>query len=125
MARTRCLSRFSVASARCVVTSFRTTPPFVARRDISILKAPRLSSCISNPRRFQSTDSSAAVEPPDYLTEGELAIFEKLKAELDPIKLEVSTFLPMNPFKKRLWTDSRPHNAGPGYQRWLWFNVCA
>lgn len=28
-------------------------------------------------------------QPPDYLSEGELEIFNKIKAELDPIRLEV------------------------------------
>lgn len=30
-----------------------------------------------------------APQPPDYLSEGELEIFNKIKAELDPTRLEV------------------------------------
>jgi len=33
--------------------------------------------------------SSSALDPPDYLSEGELHVFNKIKAELDPVNLEV------------------------------------
>ncbi|KAB2569006.1 Altered inheritance of mitochondria protein 1 [Lasiodiplodia theobromae] len=33
--------------------------------------------------------SSAAPEPPDYLSEGELHVFNKIKDNLDPVRLEV------------------------------------
>ncbi|KAF2497328.1 bola-like protein, partial [Lophium mytilinum] len=36
-----------------------------------------------------SSSTSSAVEPPDYLSEGELAVFNKIKAEFDPVNLEV------------------------------------
>ncbi|KAI5246520.1 hypothetical protein E4T43_02600 [Aureobasidium subglaciale] len=43
------------------------------------------------PRRWNSSEAAgeSAVEAPDYLDEKELHIFTKLKAELDPTKLEV------------------------------------
>ncbi|KAF2015393.1 bola-like protein [Aaosphaeria arxii CBS 175.79] len=37
----------------------------------------------------QSEPQSNTLEPPDYLSEGELHIFNKIKAELEPVKLEV------------------------------------
>jgi hypothetical protein len=38
----------------------------------------------------QSADNAAdAVEPPDYLNEKELHVFNKIKAELEPVRLEV------------------------------------
>lgn len=39
--------------------------------------------------------ASAAVEPPDYLSEGELAVYTKLKKELEPTRLEVSLRSPL------------------------------
>ncbi|KAF2085229.1 bola-like protein, partial [Saccharata proteae CBS 121410] len=36
-----------------------------------------------------SEASASGPEPPDYLSEGELHIFEKIKAHLEPVKLEV------------------------------------
>jgi len=35
------------------------------------------------------SQASSTPQPPDYLSEGELEIFNKIKAELDPIRLEV------------------------------------
>lgn len=32
---------------------------------------------------------SSSPEPPDYLSEGELEVFNKIKVELDPVRLEV------------------------------------
>lgn len=32
---------------------------------------------------------TSKVEPPDYLSEGELHVFNKIKQELEPIRLEV------------------------------------
>ncbi|OCK82890.1 bola-like protein [Lepidopterella palustris CBS 459.81] len=39
-------------------------------------------------RRMYSQPSSSP-EPPDYLSEGELEVFNKIKVELDPVRLEV------------------------------------
>lgn len=33
--------------------------------------------------------AAAAPEPPDYLSEGELHVFNKIKDNLDPVRLEV------------------------------------
>ena len=44
----------------------------------------------SAPRtRSYSESASAAPEAPDYLNEAELHVFNKMKAELEPVKLEV------------------------------------
>ncbi|KAF2846431.1 bola-like protein [Plenodomus tracheiphilus IPT5] len=39
--------------------------------------------------RAYSQSASTTLEPPDYLNEAELHVFNKIKAELDPVKLEV------------------------------------
>ncbi|KAI4637585.1 hypothetical protein J4E83_000402 [Alternaria metachromatica] len=39
--------------------------------------------------RSYSQSASAAPEAPDYLNEAELHVFNKIKAELEPVKLEV------------------------------------
>ncbi|PSN74816.1 bola-like protein [Corynespora cassiicola Philippines] len=39
--------------------------------------------------RSYSQETSQPPEPPDYLSEGELHVFNKIKAELEPVKLEV------------------------------------
>ncbi|TKA25068.1 hypothetical protein B0A50_06132 [Salinomyces thailandicus] len=39
--------------------------------------------------RSYATESPAAVEAPDYLDEGERKIFDTIKQELQPVKLEV------------------------------------
>jgi hypothetical protein len=43
----------------------------------------------SFPARSYSQQAGAAPEPPEFLSEGELHIFNKIKAELEPVKLEV------------------------------------
>ncbi|ORY15105.1 bola protein [Clohesyomyces aquaticus] len=35
------------------------------------------------------SQNATPLEPPDHLSEGELHVFRKIKAELDPVKLEV------------------------------------
>ncbi|KAK3071282.1 hypothetical protein LTR53_008905 [Teratosphaeriaceae sp. CCFEE 6253] len=47
------------------------------------------SSRITRAGRCYSSESTSAVEPPDYLDESERRIFETLKSELQPTKLEV------------------------------------
>jgi|TARA_R110002003_G_scaffold274_2_gene18009 hypothetical protein len=39
--------------------------------------------------RSYSQTAAAAPEPPEYLNEAELHIFNKIKTELEPVKLEV------------------------------------
>jgi len=40
----------------------------------------------------QESGDAGKVEAPDYLSEGELHVFNKLKQELEPTKLEVSAY---------------------------------
>ncbi|GME61617.1 bola-like protein [Neofusicoccum parvum] len=46
-----------------------------------------LQQCPAAPRRNFS--AAAAPEPPDYLSEGELHVFNKIKDNLEPVRLEV------------------------------------
>ncbi|KAF2795596.1 bola-like protein [Melanomma pulvis-pyrius CBS 109.77] len=91
----------SRALARSAASAFVRPPPratlrllFMARR-ISCLAAVRPTALQPGPLRNSpatatSTRSySQAPEPPDYLNEAELHIFNKIKAELAPVKLEV------------------------------------
>ena len=57
---------------------------------IPLPRVPRLNRVYS--RGLASPAETSGVEPPDYLSEGELRIFQKLKAELSPIKLEVAPY---------------------------------
>lgn len=47
--------------------------------------SPRYFPAISNPRSY----ATAPPQPPDYLNERELHIFNKISKELEPVKLEV------------------------------------
>jgi hypothetical protein len=44
--------------------------------------------------RLYAQSASAAPEAPDYLNEAELHVFNKIKAELEPVKLEVCSASP-------------------------------
>jgi hypothetical protein len=45
---------------------------------------------LRRPYSSQSADNTPdAVQPPDYLNEKELHVFNKIKAELEPVRLEV------------------------------------
>lgn len=44
------------------------------------------------PTRAYSAQASGAPEPPDFLNEAELHIFNKIRGELEPTKLEVRGF---------------------------------
>jgi hypothetical protein len=50
--------------------------------------SPRSSGPLAACRKMYSQAGNAP-QPPDYLSEGELEIFNKIKAELDPTRLEV------------------------------------
>jgi hypothetical protein len=55
------------------------------------------ASCQSHPTifstRLYSQQTSTSPNPPDHLNEAELHIFNKIKGELDPVKLEVNNTL--------------------------------
>ncbi|KAH8704567.1 bola protein [Phaeosphaeriaceae sp. PMI808] len=49
-----------------------------------------LKPCLSHQvRRAYSQQGGASPEPPDYLNDAELHVFNKIKATLEPVKLEV------------------------------------
>lgn len=73
----------------------------------SPLSCRRLSS-VSSPSPSPSPSPSSP-EPPDYLSEGELAIFNKLKAQLDPTSLEVRGLF--------LLISSYPPSMQPSFRR--------
>ncbi|KAK3071765.1 hypothetical protein LTR53_008060 [Teratosphaeriaceae sp. CCFEE 6253] len=60
------------------------TSRLVAQRPLGISSSP-----ITRAGRYYSSENSSTVEPPDYLDESERRIFETLKSELQPSKLEV------------------------------------
>ncbi|KAF3033971.1 hypothetical protein E8E12_003850 [Didymella heteroderae] len=72
------------ASARLVSTSAAAVRSQRIRANV----VPRLQT-ISTPRRAYSAEASGAPEPPDFLNEAELHIFNKIRGELEPTKLEV------------------------------------
>ncbi|KAK4546647.1 hypothetical protein LTR36_001864 [Oleoguttula mirabilis] len=63
------------------------------RAPLPIRQAPRwtkaVRSCSPVARRCYATESASTVEPPDYLDENERKIFDTIKSELHPTKLEV------------------------------------
>jgi len=61
----------------------------LSRRRPSSLAAWHLPACPTIARRGLSAPSATGPEAPDYLSEGEKAIFDKIKAELQPVALEV------------------------------------
>ncbi|KAF2803663.1 bola-like protein [Mytilinidion resinicola] len=71
----------------------RAAQPSQASPLLAVRPPPLASAHSAASRRPYSQEaassSSSAVEPPDYLSEGELAVFNKIKAEFDPVNLEV------------------------------------
>jgi len=79
------LSTYSTRGSRLSCTCIPLRPSL----SLSQLPAFRPSS-IQTSIRFASTETPQATpEPPDFLSEGELKIFNIIKEELKPIKLEV------------------------------------
>lgn len=72
------------ASARLLSTS----APVVRPQYIRAIPIPRLPPTFTTSRSY-SAQADGAPEPPDFLNEAELHIFNKIKGELDPVKLEV------------------------------------
>ncbi|KAF2196879.1 bola-like protein [Delitschia confertaspora ATCC 74209] len=93
----------SRALSRCAaLLRLRTTPRPVVRCRISNQSTPlstysrpftrsvsASSQCFAVQRRLYSSQESSGPAPPDYLSEGELHVFNKIKAELEPVDLEV------------------------------------
>jgi hypothetical protein len=71
-------------SARLLSTSAALARPQLARATA----IPRFQTANAYTRSY-SAQASGAPEPPDFLNEAELHIFNKIKTELEPVKLEV------------------------------------
>ncbi|KAJ4400430.1 hypothetical protein N0V91_008684 [Didymella pomorum] len=72
------------AGARLLSTSATAVRP----RCIHPTAVSRLQTAYSSSRPY-SAEASGAPEPPDFLNEAELHVFNKIKGELEPTKLEV------------------------------------
>ncbi|KAF1927298.1 bola-like protein [Didymella exigua CBS 183.55] len=72
------------ASTRLLSTSATAVRP----QCIRATAVPRLQTT-NAPSQAYSTEASGAPEPPDFLNEAELHVFNKIKGELEPTKLEV------------------------------------
>ncbi|KAL1796611.1 hypothetical protein ACET3X_005151 [Alternaria dauci] len=85
----------SATATRCLRPTSRllaTSPSALCRVDQSSALRSRLSQQSQIPTlctRSYSQSTGAAPEAPDYLNEAELYVFNKIKAELEPVKLEV------------------------------------
>jgi hypothetical protein len=74
------------ASARLLATSASAIA--VRPQCIRPTAVPRLQTAYTSSRAY-SAEASGAPEPPDFLNEAELHIFNKIRGELEPTKLEV------------------------------------
>ncbi|KAI4651498.1 uncharacterized protein J4E78_008190 [Alternaria triticimaculans] len=85
----------SAATAPCLRPSSRlltsSTSALCRTQQSSVLRSSlsRQSHLPTLCTRSYSQSASAAPEAPDYLNEAELHVFNKIKAELEPVKLEV------------------------------------
>jgi hypothetical protein len=66
--------------------------------------------------RTYSSPAAAAPEPPDYLNEAELHIFNKIKGELEPVKLEVCMSPTVLTSCARRWERSHGLHRSRGYE---------
>ncbi|KAF2126117.1 bola-like protein [Dothidotthia symphoricarpi CBS 119687] len=92
----RRIARASIhPTPRLLSTSAHTRTPLTIRSQTSSLcslsarPTPPLLSRPSYSPAHPTRPYSQSAEPPDYLNEAELHVFNKIKAELDPVKLEV------------------------------------
>jgi hypothetical protein len=95
-------------SASAPKTQLSRTPPTLQRGRIH-----QSSSSFASARSY-SQEAGAAPEPPDYLNDAELHIFNKVKGELDPVKLEVCKLLLQQ--KRRRAPLQGPTQARKQYQ---------
>jgi hypothetical protein len=76
---------FALGSSRTFATSrFAASTPWQAS-----LQPMKSTSILATTRAYSSEAPTSAVEPPDYLDEMELKVFNKLKEALQPVRLEV------------------------------------
>ncbi|KAL6174262.1 hypothetical protein ACJQWK_00401 [Exserohilum turcicum] len=101
MAPSRALLRRGLATATpcwrpasCLPTAFAT--PIQKPQHIPALRPGPWRQPLSCTPRTQAYSQSASTTPqaPDYLNEAELHVFNKIKSELEPLKLEVCTDFP-------------------------------
>jgi hypothetical protein len=90
-------------SASAPKTQLSRTPPTLQRGRIH-----QSSSSFASARSY-SQEASAAPEPPDYLNDAELHIFNKVKGELDPVKLEVCKLLLQQKRRRAPLQDQHKH----------------
>ena len=95
----------SRALIRCIASAQRRPTPHLlittlstrtqSCRPLSSRSSPLVGLRTATPRHipirrsYSQSQHTPPPEPPDYLSEGELHIFNKIKAELDPVRLEV------------------------------------
>lgn len=80
---------------------------------LQIRMVPRVQRCYA-------TEEQTPVEPPDYLDERELKVFETIKRELHPLKLDVSGDPSLE--VGNWFTDVR-YESGTGHIGWMWLYV--
>jgi len=94
----------SAATAPCLQPTSRllttSTSALCRTQQSSVLRSSlsRQSHLPTLCTRSYSQSASAAPEAPDYLNEAELHVFNKIKAELEPVKLEVCNASPLSRF---------------------------
>lgn len=85
---TACMRLHTTATSR--LTYIATATPLQRRTILTPrLALTRCAYLPATSTRSYSQPSNSAPEPPDYLNEAELHIFNKIKGELEPVKLEV------------------------------------
>jgi hypothetical protein len=67
----------------------------------------RQSQFVALCTRSYSQSASSSPEAPDYLNEAELHVFNKIKAELEPVKLEVCSTSQLLTFGDCTWVEIR------------------
>lgn len=76
---------FALGSSR----TFATSRIAVSASRQALYQPAKHTSIFASTRAYSSEAPTSAVEPPDYLDENELKVFNKLKEALKPEKLEV------------------------------------
>lgn len=81
----RATRAFALGSSRTFATTrIAATAPWQAS-----FQPVKNTSIFASTRAYSSEAPTSAVEPPDYLDENELKVFNKLKEALNPVRLEV------------------------------------
>ena len=83
------MMRASRALALGSSRTFATSRIAVSGPRQAFFQSAKSTSIFASTRAYSSEAPTSAVEPPDYLDENELKIFNKLKEALKPERLEV------------------------------------